>query len=264
MVSLRIIPLFVRRPSLFVRVECQTHTALLSTIEVEDNGGCESSPMINEITKDRNRPLLYVTKHTTSRLGCTTFVYEGVDYGIRPTAVRFLFIISSPCLSLYVEEPEPRVCYPDCLIGLYPLLMLFDLTLDVCACNTRVQVYNISDLTAPSLMGYFKIDEWVGLTWLHMAFSADSSTVALYMQADGIVFYDFSDPLSPILLSETIKVSNMSETGVNTAAFTLGYLSVEEAAPGLWYAVASADGVTSTIETLTLSSDEEAPAPETD
>ena len=123
-------------------------------------------------------------------------------------------------------------------------------------------VYNISDLTAPKLMGYYTIDEWVEDTMLHMTFGSDGTTAAVYMQAAGLVFYDFTDPVNPVVLSETLQVTGMNEAAVRQAAYTLGYLDAHEAAPGLWYAIASSDGVTSSIEVLTLSPSSDAPSPE--
>ena len=124
-------------------------------------------------------------------------------------------------------------------------------------------VYDISDLTAPKLMGYFTIDEWEYRTVSKMSFGSDGTTVAVHMQAAGLVFYDFTDPVNPVVLSETLKVTGMNEEAVRTTPYTLGYLDTREAAPGRWFAIASSDGITSSIEVLTLSpSSSDAPAPE--
>ena len=123
-------------------------------------------------------------------------------------------------------------------------------------------VYDISDLTAPKLMGYYTIDEWVEDTILHMTFGSDGTTAAVYMQAAGLVFYNFTDPVNPVVLSETLQVTGMNEAAVRTTPYTLGYLDAHEAAPGLWYAIASSDGITSSIEVLTLSPSSDAPSPE--
>lgn len=125
-----------------------------------------------------------------------------------------------------------------------------------------VAVYDISDLAAPKLMGYFTIDEWKERTRVHLSFGSDGTTVAVYMQAAGLVFYDFTDPVNPVVLSETLQVPSMNEEAVRTAPYTLGYLDAREAAPGRWYAIASSDGITSSIEVLTLSPSSDAPPPE--
>ena len=74
-----------------------------------------------------------------------------------------------------------------------------------------IAIIEITDPANPTFAGYFSVPEHKGHTSIRIQFGSDfpgltehGTTAAMTMQAAGLIFYDFSNPLHPVALSELI------------------------------------------------------------
>ena len=79
---------------------------------------------------------------------------------------------------------------------------------------------------------------------------AEHGTLAAFiMQADGVVFYDFADPLNPVAVSEVLKYPVESNLALSVP-YTVGAIDAQQEIPKEgdetmhWVILVSADGQT--------------------
>ena len=115
-------------------------------------------------------------------------------------------------------------------------------------------IYDLSDPSNPVFVKHFAIPEVQVYTGAEIYFGEGeySDIAAIAMEASGLVFYDFTDPLYPVAVSDVFHVNTTvpSELGYLAGVFslqTLTYPSVVYAGDGCWYASVTPDGEYGTI-----------------